>query len=198
MKVKTIALDFDGVIHAHRAPWTWPEQINDGPVPGAFEFMERALTEFNIIIFSARADSPQAREAVCLWLKKHWPAVQVVAAKGAGVHTEYAWIPVTNVKPHAFIYIDDRGWRFEGTFPTLEELRVFDSWTKLKGEPSRELRPTLGLAEVAEKMSTSLGVCVGSASHALTLEELNDMVDLSVRACDWAQAVAIQFGANRK
>lgn len=137
---RTVAIDFDGVIHAHRAPWTFPEQINDGPVPGAFEFMGRVLAEFNVVIFSARADSPQPRAAICFWLQAHWPAVKVVAGNGESILVGDTWIHITNVKPHAFIYIDDRGWKFEGTFPTLEELRIFDSWTKSKGEPTVEIR----------------------------------------------------------
>ena len=132
MNRRTVAIDFDGVIHAHRVPWTYANEINDGPVPGAFEFIERVLEEFNVVIFSARADSYTAREAICEWLQAHWPAVKVVARRGECVLVGGSWIHITHEKPHAFMYIDDRGWRFEGTFPTMDELRAFESWTKQK------------------------------------------------------------------
>jgi hypothetical protein len=33
-------------------------------------------------------------------------------------------------KPKATLYIDDRGWQFNGTFPTLDEIEVFLPWNR--------------------------------------------------------------------
>ena len=120
---RTVAIDFDGVIHKHISPWTVPHEIHDGPVDGAFDFIERVLFEFNVAIFSARAADPRGRAAIFEWLVANWVA--------SGKDRELvAQIRVSAEKPHAFIYIDDRGWHFEGTFPTMDELRAFESWTK--------------------------------------------------------------------
>jgi hypothetical protein len=118
---KTIALDFDGVIHQHVSPWTVAHEIHDLPVPGAFAFIKEALDEFDVTIFSARANDSRGARAILDWLVKYW---------GEADTTLLGRLVITARKPHAFIYIDDRGWRFEGTFPTMAELRTFDSWTK--------------------------------------------------------------------
>ncbi len=126
-----IALDFDGVIHRHRATWTAPHEINDGVVDGAFEFMERVLlVGFDIVVFSARARDPMAGVAISRWLVEHW----IYSGRDPRL-LENSGVSVTSTKPHAFIYIDDRGWHFKGTFPTLDELHAFESWTKAAGEP---------------------------------------------------------------
>lgn len=146
---KVVAIDFDGVIHRHAVPWTAPHEINDGPVPGVFAFIEQVLGEFDVAVFSARAADARAREAIVEWLLEQWPpllrwqrfadgdAMVLAAQRYASVDDRNivnARITVTARKPHAFLYIDDRGWRFEGSnFPTLDELRAFakcDSWTK--------------------------------------------------------------------
>lgn len=142
---KVVAVDFDGVIHRHAVPWTKPHEINDGPVEGVFDFLDKVIREFDLAVFSARANDKRARYAIVNWLYKKWPTLSLdwarydvedafilkgVPASGNAVVT----VKITAQKPHAFLYIDDRGWRFDGTtFPTMDELRVFaecDSWAK--------------------------------------------------------------------
>jgi hypothetical protein len=146
---KVVAVDFDGVIHRHIAKWTKPHEINDGPVEGAFEFLKDVLREFDIAVFSARAAEPEAREAICRWFVEHWgpvatqkwgkyvepDSITLASLMRRGDHTRVVGkVTITARKPHAFLYIDDRGWRFDGTtVPTMGELRAFaacDSWTK--------------------------------------------------------------------
>lgn len=124
LRAKVVAIDFDGVIHRNIAPWTRSEEINDDPVAGAFEFIEKALKEFDVIIFSARANNRDARVEMCIWLKRRW------LESGRDWTSRMARIDIVSTKPNAFIYIDDCGWHFEGVFPTMEELRAFESWTK--------------------------------------------------------------------
>lgn len=148
---KVVAIDFDGVIHRHVAKWTKPHEINDGPVEGVFEFLDRVLEEFDVTVFSARAADARARYAIVDWLVRHWPRLAGWAQEEeahtssfvlwgrrprhqGGLSGLAATVKITARKPHAFLYIDDRGWRFDGTtFPTMDELRAFaacDSWTK--------------------------------------------------------------------
>lgn len=52
-----------------------------------------------------------------LWMTHHGLAVEVERQ-----------LEITNLKPKAGIYLDDRGWKFEGDFPTKEEIEAFKPW----------------------------------------------------------------------
>lgn len=117
--MKTIAVDFDGVIHSYTTSWTTSEQIPDPPVPGALDFIREALLEFNVVIFSVRADSNQSRKAIRNWFL--WNGMEQELLDK---------IIITDQKPKAIIYLDDRGWRFDGVFPTVREIREFKPWNR--------------------------------------------------------------------
>ena len=89
---KTIAIDFDGVIHKYSKGWK-DGACYDDPMEGSLEALNRLKRKgYNIVIFTAREDIG----AVQWWFEDH-----------AG------WVPeVTNRKPIAIAYIDDRGIRF--------------------------------------------------------------------------------------
>lgn len=90
---KTIAVDFDGVIHRYSRGW-YDGSIYDPPIDGAIEGINRLRTKFNVVIFTARKDVNQ----VARWFMDHFGG----------------WMPeVTNIKPVAVAYIDDRAIRFE-------------------------------------------------------------------------------------
>lgn len=114
----TIALDFDGVIHEHVSPWTDAHEIHDGPVPGALDFIRGAIDAgCEVVIYTARANTASTVPHVYAWLVKH------------GLEERYAWhIRITALKPAAVVYIDDRAWRFEGTWPSLEQIRALKPW----------------------------------------------------------------------
>ena len=117
---ETVAIDFDGVIHEHVSPWTDAHEIHDGPVAGALQFIREALDGgFGVVIFTARAKTATTVPHIYAWLRTH------------GLEEKYAWqIEVTCLKPQALVYIDDRGWRFDGTFPSLDALRAIKVWNK--------------------------------------------------------------------
>lgn len=101
--MRTICLDFDGVLHAYTSPWTESSEISDGPVPGARAFCEILLGEgFSVVVFSSRAADESGRRAIEAWLAEHNFPLAVRVAHGG--------------KPQAEIYVDDRGYRFEGDF----------------------------------------------------------------------------------
>ena len=113
----TIAVDFDGVIHAYTSPWTHVLDIRDPPVEGAFAFIREAQEAgFNVVVHTARANDEQAHEVIWAWFCAH------------GFDGKKP--PITAQKVAALVYIDDRGFRFEGTFPTLETIRSFKQWNK--------------------------------------------------------------------
>ena len=88
---KTIAIDFDGVIHQYSRGWC-DGSCYDRPMEGSIEALKKLKRRYKIIIFTARDDL----EAVECWFEDHM-----------------GWAPeITNKKPKAFVYIDDRAIRF--------------------------------------------------------------------------------------
>lgn len=111
-----LLLDFDGVIHQYTSPWSGADKVNDGPVPGAKEFIAEAGKIFELCIYSARSLQPGGIEAMKAWLD----------ANGFPLHL----ISFPTEKPPAFLTIDDRCICFNGSFPEPEELRKFQPWNK--------------------------------------------------------------------
>lgn len=111
----TIAVDFDGVIHSYSSPWVDHHVIPDPPVPGAIEWLNAILDKFDVVIFTTRGKTAEGAAAVGRWLIEHG------GPEG---------LTVTAVKPPALVYIDDRAWRFEGTFPTADEVHRSRPWNK--------------------------------------------------------------------
>lgn len=115
----TLAVDFDGVIHSYTSGWKGEDKIPDPPVHDAIPFLGRAVEEFDVVIYSTRAKNLAGRKAIRDWLEKH------------GLHEEtLEQIKITSGKPPAILYIDDRAYRFEGAFPSMEMIKAFRPWNK--------------------------------------------------------------------
>jgi hypothetical protein len=149
---RIITVDFDGVIHSYVSGWRGVDVITDPPVDGAIEFLLSALTEYRVAIFSSRSSSKRGREAMQEWLKNafyewidsmSWKEVrsQLYSYRGAPIVLSMTDDPDTVVKkkekwaelmvneiewpinkPASVLTIDDRAFRFEGTWPTLAEI----------------------------------------------------------------------------
>ncbi len=113
--IPTIAVDFDGVLHNDDLGF------HDGscygqPLPGALSGIRALSTQFNVVVFSAKAreDRPlhegkTGRELIWEWL---------------GLHGFDGLISdVTAEKPRAALYVDDNGYRFENWPTTMEFIR---------------------------------------------------------------------------
>jgi len=110
----TLAVDFDGCLCDSRSRWTRPEDIPDGPVPGALAavlgYRARGL---DVVVFSCRARSDQGAWAIQAWLALHG----------------FPQLKVTGAKPHAQMYVDDRAWRFTGSnWPSVAEVTAGGPW----------------------------------------------------------------------
>lgn len=140
--MKAVCLDFDGVIHDSRTPWQGFNVIPDPPVPGAFAFIRELLTAgFDVYICSCRfrrttdfGDSPnlagaRGLEATVEWFKKHGAQDLIEWAMGPKSEGQPGLYFVIE-KPVALLYIDDRGFHFEGQFPTVEWCQNFRTWTE--------------------------------------------------------------------
>lgn len=81
------------------------------------------------------------------WLKNH-AGLNLWYDSPAGPGLEQVEFP--RFKPHAEIYIDDRGYRFGGKFPDLEKVMAWKPWNKTAvtvairkargGEPTDQLQ----------------------------------------------------------
>lgn len=92
MMKKTLAIDLDGVLHRYSKGWH-DGSIYDPPMDGALEAVDQLLNRYELVVFTARKDLDLVRQ----WIFVNFPG----------------WYPrVTNIKPLAFAYIDDRAIRF--------------------------------------------------------------------------------------
>jgi len=90
--MRTIAIDFDGVIHKYSKGWQNGE-IYDKPVEGAINTIKQLQLKYKIVIFTVRDNFDDIRKWLTLNGIENLPEV-------------------TNKKPVAIAYIDDRGIRF--------------------------------------------------------------------------------------
>ncbi|MFJ8992647.1 hypothetical protein ACIRQH_19900 [Streptomyces sp. NPDC102279] len=100
----TLAVDFDGVIHAYSRGWA-DGTIYDPPVPGALEGLRALLDQDAVFVFTAR-DIGQ----VAAWLLDRGFHVRV--GYDGEFWNERGPLLVTNRKLPATAYLDDRAVRF--------------------------------------------------------------------------------------
>lgn len=94
-----LAVDFDGVLHRYSAGWL-DGMIYDPPTEGAQAALAKLQEQgHTIIISSCRADSPTGKADIFNWLK-------------ANGFQNVEDIEITDRKPPATAYIDDRAVRF--------------------------------------------------------------------------------------
>jgi hypothetical protein len=97
--MKTVALDFDGVLHSYSG---WNGELPTGdPIEGALSACQELAKRFNLIVFTTRKP-----ELVEEWLAKH----------GFDMFSG-----ITNSKPEWLVLVDDRCIRFNGTWTGLVE-----------------------------------------------------------------------------
>ncbi|MDU2064738.1 MAG: hypothetical protein E6713_07820 [Sporomusaceae bacterium] len=111
--VKTVVLDFDGVIHSYTSGFQGVEVIPDPPVTGIKEAIEEIRKHYRVVIVSTRCHQAGGKEAINIWLKQYGIVVDDVA-----VH-----------KPPAIVYVDDRAICFDGNSRgLLDKIRRFKTW----------------------------------------------------------------------
>ena len=93
-KRKTIAIDFDGVIHKYSKGFKGLDNAYDEPVPGTVE----ALEKLNSLGFDLKIMSSRPAPVITKWLEKHGMTKLISE--------------VSNHKFPATVYVDDRGFKF--------------------------------------------------------------------------------------
>lgn len=123
----TVAVDFDGVIHRYDSPWINAHTIPDAPVDGAIEWLWFTMQKLDVVIFSTRCKTWRGRRAVRRWLKRYSDG-RWYEYPGGGYGLED--VRLSYEKPPALVYLDDRAMRFEGTFPTVQQIHAAKPWNK--------------------------------------------------------------------
>jgi len=119
---KTICIDFDGVIHSYTSGWQEIDKVPDPPVPNAFECLMNYLKHYRVCVYSTRSASVKGLKAMKDWFIEYgWPEDHNGSPRG---------LEFPDQKPPAWLTIDDRCIRFDGTFPTPKEIDGFRPWTK--------------------------------------------------------------------
>lgn len=110
---KTIAIDFDGVLHKYNG---WQNGKIDEPISGSLEAIKTLSAKRSVIIFTTRPE-----EIVKKWLKKYG----------------FPDLVVTNKKEKFYVMVDDRGLRFDGkwTDEIIRSIFKFEPyWIKNRNE----------------------------------------------------------------
>lgn len=106
-KKKTLAIDFDGVIHRYSKGFKGVDNIYDLPMEGTYE----ALTELKNRGYILKILSSRPKEFILKWLKEN---------DLDGFITE-----VSNHKFPASLYIDDRGFNFKNWSQCLTNIKTY-------------------------------------------------------------------------
>ena len=116
-ETKTIAIDFDGVIHSFEFGFH-DGTIYGTPLPGSLESIKKIAEKYKIVIYTAKAkkDRPlingkTGTELVWEWLKKYKIDTLIT--------------DVTAEKPRAVCYIDDKAIQFINWDQALNDLSTF-------------------------------------------------------------------------
>ena len=129
----TISIDFDGVIHQYSQGYQ-DGSIYDPPIKGAARFLHDCMfvKNWSVFILSTR-DPEQIKEWMesILFQGKELPFQITILPTDQKFWNEKKNIGVTNRKLAAHVYIDDRGFRFEGHFEgMIEQLEIFQTWQR--------------------------------------------------------------------
>lgn len=110
----TIAVDLDGVIHGYSKGWH-DGTMYDAPIKGSHGALARLVSQgFRIVIVTARMnptfpDVEKQQRMVIDWLAQH------------GFQEDIHYHELTNNKPAAIAYIDDRAVAFKNWEQAIED-----------------------------------------------------------------------------
>lgn len=107
--MKTLSIDFDGVIHSYEKGWQNGE-IYGHVLPGFFDFVITNLNNYKFCIFSTRSSDPVLKQKMIDWLESEFQKY----LDSSGYFVDYQIFHYPSEKPKAFASIDDRAVRFCG------------------------------------------------------------------------------------
>ena len=118
--MKTIAFDFDGVIHKYSRGWLDGSIYNDINIE-VLLYMKELLKKYSVVIYSTRNPKQiiERLNKISIGLKYEeckdifWNKLNVIG--------------VSNKKPTAILYIDDRGYRYIPELSTELNIKMIDN-----------------------------------------------------------------------
>jgi hypothetical protein len=166
-----LCIDFDGCINSYKSGWQEPHIIPDEPNPGAIEALLGYMEDFCVCIHTSRvnrlngdADAALTNmKALAVWLVKWgFPAARICTFadyQPEGLRDDM--LNIVRTKPPAQVTIDDRGWTFDGTWPTIEQLKAFRPWNRraVSGQPAIPPAANLPLQEANAPENLASGTC---------------------------------------
>lgn len=124
--MKTVSIDFDGVIHAYSKGWQ-DGTCYDGPMKGAIDGIKKLMEDYSVFVLSTR-DSFQILE----WFEKHAPDIGCDIIGQEKFWNVKGRLGITDRKLPAMVYIDDRGFCFTD-WQQVEFMRdQFATWPNVK------------------------------------------------------------------
>lgn len=137
MSKPILCLDFDGVLHSYSSGWKGAAIIPDAPTPGMVKFLDHAIENFDVQIFSSRSHQPGGIDAMKAWL---WDAIThhfdcPFAGDPRGLERALQVrdaLSFPTEKPPAMVTIDDRALCFTGNWNDFDPQRLleFKPWNK--------------------------------------------------------------------
>lgn len=110
---QTVVIDFDGCVHSYTSGWKGIDVIPDPPVEGIREAIINIRKKYKVVIVSSRTSCPQGIIAVNKWLEKYDIEVD----------------DISDTKPPAIVYVDDRAIKFDGNSDSLlDKICSFKTW----------------------------------------------------------------------
>jgi hypothetical protein len=122
--VEFVCIDFDGVIHPYKK-YRGLDVFEDHTVEGAPEGMQYLYARYKTIIHTTRPDTPMIR----YWLQEHGCPFHYFNENPERIATGQ----LDPRKPLADIYLDDKGVRFNGSWPeVIEIIEEFQPWWRAR------------------------------------------------------------------
>jgi hypothetical protein len=121
-----LCLDFDGVLHSYVSGWQGVDKANDGPVPGAVEFLRDAVDVFDVQVYGSRSKEVAGIEVMRAQIS-WWIIDDLGPEEGSRV---FRALSFPENKPPCFLSLDDRCVEFRGIFPDAKSLLAFRPWNK--------------------------------------------------------------------
>lgn len=113
-----VAIDFDGVIHQFKQPWSGSRIIPDPPVDGIDKTIAELRSRgYKVVVVSSRCLGKGGRLAIKKYLKKNNIKVDGVTKYKVGAH----------------VYLDDRAMRFDGVVDDglVDRIINFVPWNRV-------------------------------------------------------------------
>ena len=130
-----LCVDFDGVIHDYMDGWR-DGKIYGEVTEGFFAWLDSAAKVFQVVVYSSRSRTPEGVRAMMDWLIPRfssWSGLNDHEDAGVALG---GMLRFAHEKPPAFLTIDDRAIRFNGSwdepFMDPSRLRRLRPWNEMK------------------------------------------------------------------